>query len=269
MYILSDFHTHTSFCDGKNTPREMIERAIELGFSAYGFSGHSVAPFTGTGAMSAENEQLYKREVASLQDEYHGKIEILLGIEQELLSPHKPCGYDYAIGSVHVIDTPMGWRPLDLAPENITSLCNECFGGSFENLAEGYFSLVKEIPKRMNAAVIGHIDLLSKFKDIIPLDMGKGYFDAAFDAVDALVPYGIPFEINVGAITRGYRKTPYPDPKILRYIRERGGEIIINGDTHSAAALGKFLSEAEKLAISCGFTHRLVIHKNGYEKIEL
>lgn len=269
MKHLSDFHTHTIFCDGKNTPREMIERAVELGFVSYGFSGHGVSGFGGTGAMTPENEIKYKESILSLKEEYRGRINIHLGIEQELLSDHPTDGYEYVIGSVHVIDTPKGWRPLDLAPENITSLSNECFGGDFERLAEVYFDMVKSIPKRINATVIGHIDLLSKFCDRIPLSMGKRYFDAAFDAVDAIVPYGIPFEINVGAITRGYRKTPYPDPKILRYIKERGGEIMINGDTHSAVALGRFLSDAEELAISCGFGHKLVISENGYEKIFL
>ena len=28
---LSDLHTHTSYCDGKDTPEEMIEAAIEKG----------------------------------------------------------------------------------------------------------------------------------------------------------------------------------------------------------------------------------------------
>ena len=42
---------------------------------------------------------------------------------------------------------------------------------------------------------------------------------------------------------------------------------MINGETHSAAALGKSLDMAEALAISCGFTERLVIAKGGYEKI--
>ncbi|MBR5448551.1 MAG: histidinol-phosphatase HisJ family protein [Clostridia bacterium] len=269
MNTLTDFHTHTSFCDGKNTPREMIETAVSLGFSAYGFSGHSVSPFVGTGAMSTENEQKYIAEVRTLQEEYRGRIDIRLGIEQELLSDHPTTQYEYVIGSVHVIDTPHGWRPIDLRPENITSLTNECFGGDFEALAEEYFHLVASIPTKMNASVIGHIDLLSKFRDIIPLTFGKRYYDAAFATVDGLVPYGIPFEINVGAITRGYRTTPYPDRKILTYIKERGGRIMINGDTHSAAALGKHLDLARKLAASCDFTESLIITKGGYEKLPL
>ena len=269
MNHLSDFHTHTTYCDGKNTPREMIERAIELGFEAYGFSGHSVFPFTGTAAMTEEGEALYKKEVLSLKEEYGKRIKIFLGVEQELLIPHTTDGYDYVIGSIHVLNTEKGWYPIDLSPQNITTICDECFGGDFESVAELYFAEVKTIPQKMNASIIGHIDLLSKYCDRIPISMGKRYFDAAFDAVDAIIPYGIPFEINVGAITRGYRNTPYPDVRILRYIKERGGEIMINGDTHSAVALGKHLSDAEELAAACGFTRRLVISDNGYDHIKI
>jgi histidinol-phosphatase (PHP family) len=244
----------------------MIETALSLGFSAYGFSGHSVSPFVGTGAMSEENEAEYIRQVKTLQDEYRGRIDIHLGIEQEFYSDQPTTPYEYVIGSVHAIKTPLGFRPIDLHPSNITDLLDGCYG-DFESLAEEYFNHVAKIPTRMNANIIGHIDLLSKFCDIIPLTFGKRYYDAAFATVDTLIPYGIPFEINVGAITRGYRTTPYPDTKILSYIKQKGGSIMINGDTHSAAALGKHLDMAEALAISCGFTERLIIAKGGYEKV--
>ena len=39
--MLQNLHTHSTFCDGKNTPREMIEAAIALGFNSLGFSGHA------------------------------------------------------------------------------------------------------------------------------------------------------------------------------------------------------------------------------------
>ena len=38
--IFEDFHTHTTFCDGKNTPEEMVLAAIEKGMPRIGFSGH-------------------------------------------------------------------------------------------------------------------------------------------------------------------------------------------------------------------------------------
>ena len=35
--IKSNFHTHSTFCDGKNTPEEMVEVAIEKKIDIWGF----------------------------------------------------------------------------------------------------------------------------------------------------------------------------------------------------------------------------------------
>ena len=36
-----NLHTHTTMSDGRDTPVEMIERAIELGFDSIGISDHA------------------------------------------------------------------------------------------------------------------------------------------------------------------------------------------------------------------------------------
>lgn len=45
MRLASSTHNHTTLCDGKNTPEEMARAALEAGFTDFGFSGHSYAPF--------------------------------------------------------------------------------------------------------------------------------------------------------------------------------------------------------------------------------
>lgn len=276
MKYLCDFHTHTSHCDGKNSPREMAQRALALGFSAYGFSGHGGAGTTPTSQMSAEAEAKYISEVLSLRDEMRGRMDILLGVEEELdgkkyrtrsSDPSSP--FDYVIGGVHVIDVGGEFAPIDLSPDNVTDATERYFGGDFESLAEAYFNKVKRIPEEVDATFIAHIDLVSKYRDILPLTFGKRYYEAAFDAVRALIPYHIPFEINVGAISRGYRSTPYPDEQILRYIRALGGEVMVNGDCHSAEMLGRYLDLGEELALRCGFTHKVIITPTGLDKVEM
>ena len=42
------------------------------------------------------------------------------------------------------------------------------------------------------------------------------------------------FEINTGAVSRGYRTTPYPAPDQIGYIRSMGGVLIMSSDSHSA-----------------------------------
>ena len=40
-----NLHSHTTFCDGKNSAEEMVVSAIDHGFDVFGFSGHSYTPF--------------------------------------------------------------------------------------------------------------------------------------------------------------------------------------------------------------------------------
>ena len=54
MFPKLNFHTHTKYCDGKNTTAEMVERAVALGFSALGFSGHAYTPPEPEYSMSHE-----------------------------------------------------------------------------------------------------------------------------------------------------------------------------------------------------------------------
>ena len=39
--MFSNYHTHTTYCDGANTPEELVLEAIRLGCPELGFSGHS------------------------------------------------------------------------------------------------------------------------------------------------------------------------------------------------------------------------------------
>ena len=40
MKPIQNLHTHSTYCDGADTPEEMIETALEKGFTSIGFSGH-------------------------------------------------------------------------------------------------------------------------------------------------------------------------------------------------------------------------------------
>ena len=72
-------------------------------------------------------------------------------------------------------------------------------------------------------------------------------------AMDKLLPYNRPFEINTGAISRGYRTTPYPSKAQLEYIYKNGGKIILCSDAHNTDSLCCGYKEAAALAREVGF----------------
>ena len=55
---------------------------------------------------------------------------------------------------------------------------------------------------------------------------------AALAALDRLKSAPVLFEINTGAIARGYRISPYPDPFLLRAMQDAGVKLMLNSDCH-------------------------------------
>ena len=78
MIKYSNVHTHTVYCDGKNTPEEMIERAEELGFVSLGFSGHGSQNLNHF--FGLRDEQAYIAKVRELAAK-NNRIRIHLGVE--------------------------------------------------------------------------------------------------------------------------------------------------------------------------------------------
>lgn len=245
IMIATDLHTHTTYCDGKNTPAEMAAAAYARGFSRFGMSGHSYVAFD-TCCMSKENTELYRAEVQRLKKEYEGRMEILLGVEQDFYSEMPTEGYDYVIGSVHYLkvtdpDTGEACYPaIDDTEEILKAACEKYFAGVMLSVAEAYYETVAQVAEKTNCDIIGHVDLITKYIEKDPLfDTGDPRYVAAWKkAVDRLLTCGKPFEVNVGAIARGYRTTPYPAPEIIAYIKERGGKLVLSSDSHSAENVG-------------------------------
>ncbi len=232
---MQDLHTHTVYCDGVCTPEEMVEAAIEKGIDVLGFSVHSYLAFDESYCIKKEDIPKYKEEINFLKNKYKEKIKILCGIEQDYFSEILPIGYDYIIGSLHFVEKNGKYFEIDYTEENFVKIAVEQFGGDYYALAERYFEIVGNIKEKTGADIIGHIDLITKFNE------GYKYFDETNEryvkaykrAIDSLIESGAKvFEVNTGAISRGYRKSPYPSKAIADYIISKGATLIINSDAH-------------------------------------
>ncbi len=266
--IRCNFHTHTAFCDGKNTPSEMAARAYADGYAALGFSGHSYVAFDHC-CMDREETRKYISEVQRLKASYAGKMDIWLGTEQDYFSDIDITPYEYVIGSVHYLHVGGNYIAVDDTPDIVKKAVRENFGGDPYKLVKAYYELECRLFERVHADMIGHIDLITKFQDKSPyFDTDDNrYRNCWQEAVSELISYGKPFEINTGAMSRGWRSGPYPSSEILRFIKARGGCIIINSDTHSADTIGFAREEAIILAKECGFESQVIPNRDGFREI--
>ena len=230
---MTDLHTHTVFSDGADTPEEMILSALEKGLTCIGFSDHSHTEGDDCG-MSEEGTEAYRREIARLKPIYQDRIAVRCGLERDYYSDDTR-DYDYVIGSVHFVRMPDGHRMcVDWTADRLARDVAKYFGGDWYAMTEAYFTLESDVIRQTKCDIIGHFDLVAKFNE------GNRFFDeshprytAAWQrAAEALLPTGIPFEINTGAISRGYRTDPYPAAPIRAWLRERGAKMILSSDAH-------------------------------------
>lgn len=237
--IRQDFHVHSSFSDGVSTPEQIVQQAIAAGMERLGFSDHVYAPYDTECCIKQEDIARYRDTIRALQKKYVGKIEIFCGIEQDIYSEESTAGYDYVIGSVHYIKLGGQYYGVDYKAETLREAADKYFGGDMYSVAEAYFDTVAQVYEKTGCDVIGHFDLIAKLNERCHLfDENHPRYVAAWQkAADKLLEAGKVFEINTGAISRGYRTQPYPARPIMEYLAQRGAQFILSSDSHDCATL--------------------------------
>ena len=109
--MLTNYHTHTTFCDGKSTVEEVVLSALAQGFDAIGFSGHGFTEFDYTYCMM--DMDAYLAEVRRVQEKYKHDIEVYAGVEEDAACPMTRGKFDYIIGSSHYFHVDHVYYPVD------------------------------------------------------------------------------------------------------------------------------------------------------------
>ena len=255
----SNYHTHTFYCDGRNSPEEMVEKAISLGYRYLGFSGHQFSEQDADYAMGVEEEVNYSHDIMELQNKYSNDIKIYLGIERDFCCDTNG-DYQYVIGSTHHVEKDGLWMNVDESPQVLEKAVETLFEGDYMAYAESYYELESKVLEKTKGQIVGHFDLVTVF------NKGNKYFDendpayirwaknsaesivAKFinDGASKKLPSGFPeelgelidktgmpiFEINTGAMAKGRRDIAYPSPVLIDYLAEMGAPMVINSDCH-------------------------------------
>ena len=160
------------------------------------------------------------------------------------------------------------WVDVDSDPGDLKLFANNNATG-LDHAARLYYRTAADIVRKTNCDIIGHFDLITKFNELRQEDVPSvcridtadpDYIKAWKDAADSifedcrdrykkgfrnrLETLGLlevgdrpVFEINTGAISRGYRTSPYPASDQIEYIRDSGGLLILSSDSHSASTI--------------------------------
>lgn len=271
MKYKQNLHTHSTYCDGKDSPREVIRRAIEKDFDSIGFSCHSPMFYSEKNGIKNERIIDYVNEIDELKREYEDQIEIFCGWEYDIYSNINLKPYDYIIGSLHYFNINGEFVGFDRSEQEVKRVIDTYFGGNGMLYAKKYYEDIAQLAKYGDFDILGHFDLITKHSentDFFDIKSDK-YLNAAKAAIKALSGKIPLFEVNTGAISRGYRTAPYPMSVLIREFNKQGFGVVISSDCHDANYLDCYFDEAAELLRECGFKEKYIFTKDGFKAVSL
>ena len=263
--MIPNYHTHTSFCDGKDTPEEIVLYAIEKGCSSIGFSGHGYTPFDLRYCM--QDTHGYIREVSRLKDKYGGKIEIYCGAEEDAFSPVNRESFDYIIGSSHYFNINNNYYPIDSGCDYFNK-CLEAFDYDVVKLSEIYYGTFVSYIKERKPDIVGHFDVITKFDEIDKQRFlnNSHYLEIAQKYIKTAAQADVIFEVNSGAMSRGFRKTPYLGESLLHVLKTQGSKVMLSSDCHSVETINYYFDEMEYILRGIGFNCVYELSRGEFKK---
>lgn len=267
--MYNDYHIHTSFsCDGKASPEEQIERAIELGIKQICITDHEDIGFPPKhGYVFLVNTDKYFAKLGELKEKYADRLEICIGIELGLQTAYfdeinafaKSKPFDFIIGSTHLVD------------------CEDpCLSDYFDRQSEtdAISVYLKEVLRNVctfdNLDVVGHIDYIVRYTNSKGKDYNcHDYFDIIDEILKTVIAKGKGIECNTSRIGNGYLHcNPHED--IIKRYKQLGGEIITLGsDSHLPATLAHGFSQAGEILKNAGFEYYTVFENRKPKFIRL
>lgn len=258
-----NFHTHTTFCDGKSSAEEMINAAIKKGFSVLGFSGHSMFPFAGKWHITPDKFTAYVSEINRLKEIYSDRIKIFCGFEADyypsLTCPdkdfYKELKPDYLIGSVHYVVKSNMHYSVDAGTDRVKRGLEILYKGDGKQAVIDYFEAQKEMLRYGNFDILGHADLIRKRNDELSFFRPEEtwYKELLKDFAKEVSKAGVIAEINTGGKARGATKDFYPSDYFLELFYNAGVPVCINSDAHNTDHLDFGFEEAVNLAKKTGY----------------
>src|SRR5574344_306882 len=267
--LKTNYHTHTTFCDGKESAEDMAKTAFTKGFDILGFSGHSMYPFASTWHLPPRSFNTYIETIHSIAKEYAGRMKVLCGFEADYVpgltvprmaaySEFKP---DYLIGAVHYIVNENGNFTADGSLEEVSEGIKKLFSGNAQEAVCTYFSLQREMLKKGDFAIWAHPDLIRKQNGTLHFfNEGESWYRSELLATASAAKHaGVIAEINTGAIARGTMDDVYPSADFLSILCDTGVPVMINSDAPCGKDLDCAFDRAAAAAKKAGYTETMFL----------
>ena len=267
---ITNYHTHTVFCDGYAEAICFADEAIRQGITSLGFSAHAPVNFPTSWTINPARVGDFYNEIHRLKREYAGRLDIYCGLEAdffpdimpEIQALYSAYRWDYMIGSIHFIGIfPNGRRwCIDSTHEEFLEGWREIMDSDPLRPIRVFFEITREMVRVMKPDVIGHMDKIKmQYRpDCMVPDTHPFFREQVMITLEEIVASNCIVEIN----TKGQTDDFFPAQWTFAEMYQMGIPVTISADAHSPHALNYRFKEAEKLLREAGYRTVMML-KNG------
>ena len=273
MYLFN-FHTHTSYCDGKAKPEAYVKQAIALGFQSLGFSGHAPIPLENGFAIKEDELQAYCDEIRTLSEQYKIQIPVYLALEidyipgftKEFKDFKVSCQLDYTIGSVHLVAHPENKQLWFIDGGKTASFDNglqQIFNGDIQTAVKTYYHQVNQMIISQKPDIIGHLDKIKmNNQNRFFTQDDKWYKELVNECIAVIKESGSIVEVNSRGLYKKRSDELFPGIPILKELHRLKIPVTISADAHKPEELALFFQETACILKEIGFK-AVMVFKDG------
>src|SRR5688500_16801497 len=236
----SNFHMHSTYCDGKSEIMDYVDEARKLNMISIGFSSHAAVSLPTKWCLKAEDLGAYLAAIRTIKSS-HSFVEIYKGLEVDFIpgvvSPNQfRDKSDYTVGSVHFIEKFFDGIPWEI--DGLHSLFLEgyskIFNNNIQDVISRYFELTREMVSTACPSEVGHLDKI-KIQNInnkFFMESDSWYQNEVKKTIDLIRESGVIVEVNTRGIYQKKSDTTYPSPWILEILHKKNIPVTISSDAH-------------------------------------
>lgn len=264
----SNFHMHSTYCDGKGELMDYVQQAKALKMTSIGFSSHAPIPFPTNWCMKSENLSNYLLAIAKLK-ESTSEVEIYKSLEIDFIpgvtSPNQfKDQLDYTIGSIHFVDKlPNGthWE-IDGQHTRFLEGLENIFRGDICAAVIRYFELTRQMIRQSCPTIIGHLDKIKiqNMGDKFFTEHDHWYQQEVKKTIDLIKDSNTIVEVNTRGIYQKKSPTTYPSPWILELLHKKNIPVTLSSDAHHPTDIINQFSETANLLSNIGFKSITILH---------
>lgn len=250
-----NYHTHTTYCDGKDTIAHFVQEAIEKGFDHLGFSSHSPLPIETSFAIAEEQIPDYVKDICFWREE-QDRVQLFAGLEcdfipgesQSFSSFKNRYNLDFIIGGVHLVkplNTEGLWFIDGSKRETYDDGLSALFNREIRKAVTRFWEQTFEMIETETFDIVAHIDKIKMHnQDRFFREDEPWYLTLVDRALELVREHNLILEINSRGIYKGRCLHFYPSDYILKEAARKDIPFVVSSDAHKEGELGALYPES-------------------------